>query len=179
MPTTAMSARPLARPSSPSIRLKALTAPVIQKTVSTQSSHRGSSGQRSRNPRSAQNQARKAMTSCPKSFSFGDRENLSSASPSKEMATDKAIILKDVASGTPNITGRPVASRKPPYERTSPRTIARPPPRGIGTVLMRRGSGLSTMPNLRFSSRTIGVRISVATSDPKKTDRYGRSLAIT
>ncbi len=47
------------------------------------------------------------------------------------------------------------------YAPTTPTKSASPPPRGIGILLIRRASGLSTIPNRRFISRTSGVRKSV------------------
>ena len=60
-------------------------------------------------------------------------------------------------------------------EPNSPRKSATPPPRGIGTLLILRGSGLSTIPSLRLTSRTIGVRTSVSASAAKNTIANGVS----
>lgn len=51
-------------------------------------------------------------------------------------------------------------------------------PRGIGTLLMRRGSGLSTIPKRRFSSRTSGVKTKVKPSAAAMPTTYGITLPI-
>ena len=63
MPRTAMNDIPEASPSSPSIRLNALIAPVTQNTVITKSTQAGRDGQRVLNPSPAHAQTSTAATS--------------------------------------------------------------------------------------------------------------------
>ena len=72
---------------------------------------------------------------------------------------------------TPRVREPPETQTTSEKETTTPRKRASPPPRGIGTLFILRGSGLSTMPSLRFISRTSGVRTSVRTSASTNTTR--------
>ena len=168
-----MRAIPEASPSSPSMRLNAFTAPTIQNTVRTQSTAAGSAGHRVLKPRPPQNHVANATTICPSSLSFGGRLHLSSASPSRKI-TPASAVTRTGCVPTPEPTQRlPVANTYTRNDPNSPRKSATPPPRGIGTLFILRGSGLSTIPSLRLTSRTIGVRTSVSASAAEKTIRKG------
>ena len=72
------------------MRLKAFTAPTIQNIVNAQSRAGGIDGQSVWKPRSAQNHAKKAIASWPRSLSFGGRFHLSSARPRRKTAVESA-----------------------------------------------------------------------------------------
>ena len=148
------------------MRLNAFTAPTIQNTVMKASSQTGSPGHSSENPSPAHLHARNAQTTCPASLTFGLSENLSSSHPSAVTPVAIATSFQYVAVVTPSPCsgGRPETSVNTEYEAITPRKSAMPPPRGMGTLLIRLGSGVSTIPSLRFMLRTRGVRTSVRTS---------------
>ena len=173
MPRVAIRAIPEASPSSPSMRLNAFTAPTIQNTVRMQSTGAGRAGHNVLKPSPPQHQVAKATASCPRSLSFGGSPHLSSAGPIRNMMPESADMRRG-CTPTPDPTQRlPVARTYTTNEPKSPMKSATPPPRGIGTLLIRRGSGLSTMPSLRFSSRTTGVRTRVSARAAKKTIANG------
>ena len=93
MPITAMSARPVARPSSPSMRLKALIAPTIQNSVKQRSSQAGIQDMTgsARKPMSHQKKTPSATPTCPASFTSGGSPNLSSSRPTTTSAPVRTI----------------------------------------------------------------------------------------
>ena len=112
MPRVAMKARPVARPSRPSMRLNALTAPTIQHTVRRQSNHAGSIGHSARNPSPAHHHARNATATWKASFSFGRSDHLSSTRPTRAIAAASAMWTFALRSERPCSRGRPVMAWK-------------------------------------------------------------------
>ena len=112
MPTAAMSASPVARPSIPSMRLKALTAPTIQNVVRTQSSHTGMPAKNGTvwKPAWHQKNAPSATATCPASFTRGGSPNLSSASPTTTSAAESAITRPMTSFGKSGESCAPVSS---------------------------------------------------------------------
>ena len=110
MPNAAMSARPVARPSIPSMRLKALTAPTIQNVVRMQSSHTGMSAKNGTvwNPAPHQKNAPCATATWPSSLTSGGRPNLSSASPTKTSAAERPITRQMTSFGKSGESCAPV-----------------------------------------------------------------------
>jgi hypothetical protein len=95
-----------------------------------------------------------AATSCPKSFTDGDRPRKSSTAPTT------------VATAAPRRMPRLSAdrSRNANDGTRIPRKIARPPRRGIGRRLILRASGRSTAPIMRAMPPTAGVRRTTMTN---------------
>ena len=110
MPIAAMSARPVARPSIPSMRLKALTAPTIQNVVSAQSSHTGIFAKNGTvwSPAPHQKNAPKATAIWPSNLTNGGKPNLSSASPTTTSTTDRPITRQMTSFGKSGESCAPV-----------------------------------------------------------------------
>ena len=166
IPTHAMSERPEASPSSPSIRLNAFTAPTIQNTVTAQSSQPGIDGNVPANPTPAQKCAATATATCPSSFTFGGSESMSSTNPSTTSAAESRQTLAHSPTAMVPIFPSPKQATTASVTVTARKT-ASPPARGMGVLLMRRGPGLSTMPSAMESWRTTGTSTRARTHAPK------------
>ena len=174
MPVAAMSAMPVASPSTPSIKLNAFISATNQNIVAIASTHSGNAKPRMFCSRMPDSKAAAATTTCPANFTIGLRSSRSSNRPS---------------STTPALTGRnrihhamdnwPAngcqGNRNTTAQATwKPANTARLPPRGTGSRCTLRRPGRSRKPQPGASRRHSGVSAQTASRPARNTAGYLR-----
>ena len=155
--TAEMKPMPLARPSTPSIMLKAFMKATIQKTVTRHPSQLGKCAPKQEFMRKPSHQARSAASIWKMNFVRAERPKRSSTSPNGWSMTSGTSNLCISAGASPQpLQRRPKNAVDTPVNASS---MPRPPPRGTARVWMcRLKSGLSIIPHLGRSQSIRRVR---------------------